>query len=50
MQLKDGDTMLPITMVQYYNPAKMKMRVVLLTAVGAKRVTPSAATVLTAEA
>ena len=48
MQLRDGDTMLPITMVQYYNPAKMKMRVILLTAVGAKRVTPAAATILTA--
>ena len=46
MQLRDGDTMLPITMVQYYNPAKMKMRVVLMTAVGAKRVTPAAATIL----
>lgn len=50
MQLKDGDTMLPITMVQYYNPAKMKMRVVLLTAVGAKRVTPAAATILSTAA
>ena len=47
MQLRDGDTMLPITMVQYFNPAKMKMRVILMTAVGAKRVTPTAATILT---
>ena len=50
MQLKDGDTMLPITMVQYFNAAKMKMRIVMLTAVGAKRVTPAAATILKVQA
>lgn len=46
MQLRDGDTMLPITMVQYFNAAKMKMRIIMMTAVGAKRVTPTAATIL----
>lgn len=50
MQLRDGDTLLPLTMVQYYDPAKMKLRVVLLTAVGAKRCCPDAAAILTTAA
>lgn len=50
MQLRDGDTLLPLTMVQYFDPAKMKLRVVVMTAVGAKRVTPGAAAILTTSA
>lgn len=46
IQLTDGDTMLPLTMVQYYNPGKMTMRVVMMTAIGATRVVPESAIIL----
>lgn len=46
IQLSDGDTMLPLTMVQYYNPGKMTMRVVMMTAIGATRVVPESVLIL----
>lgn len=46
IQLTDGDTMLPLTMVQYYNPGKMTMRVVMMTAIGATRVVPESVILL----
>lgn len=46
IQMQDGDTLLPLTMVQYYNPGKMTMRVVMMTAIGATRVVPESALIL----
>lgn len=46
MQFVDGDTRLPLTMVQYYKPGEMTMHVKVLTAIGAARVVPTAATIL----
>ncbi|MBR2126939.1 MAG: hypothetical protein IJ943_09430 [Akkermansia sp.] len=47
VQLSDGETRLPLTMVQYLNPAKMTLRIAVLTAVGARRVNGAGALLLT---
>lgn len=47
MQFVDGNTGLPLTMVQYYKPGEMTMHIKVLTAIGAKRVAPESARVLT---
>lgn len=47
-QFVDGNTGLPLTMVQYYKPGTMKLHVKVLTAVGAKRVVADSARLLTA--
>lgn len=48
MQFVDGETRLPLTMVQYFVPGKMTMHVKVLTAVGAARVNAAACRVLVA--
>jgi hypothetical protein len=46
MQFVDGNTGLPLTMVQYYKPGEMTMHIKVLTAIGAKRVVPASARIL----
>lgn len=46
MQFVDGNTGLPLTMVQYYKPGEMTMHIKVLTAIGAKRVAPESARIL----
>lgn len=46
MQLSDGENKLPLTMVQYFQPGKMTLRVAVLTAVGARRVNGAAVKIL----
>lgn len=48
MQFVDGNTGLPLTMVQYYKPGEMTMHIKVLTAIGAKRVVPASARLLIA--
>lgn len=50
VQLSDGETQLPLTLVQYFKPGEMQLRIAVLTAVGAKRVNGAGALLLTAEA
>lgn len=50
MQFVDGETKLPLTMVQYFVPGKMTMHVKVLTAIGAARVNGAACRVLTVAA
>lgn len=50
VQLSDGETQLPLTLVQYFKPGEMCMRVAVLTAVGAKRVNGAGALLLTTAA
>lgn len=45
-QLVDGDTRLPLTVVQYFVPNKLALRTVVMTAIGAKRVAPANARIL----
>lgn len=47
MQFVDGNTGLPLTMVQYYKAGEMTMHIKVLTAIGAKRVVADAARILT---
>lgn len=46
MQFVDGNTGLPLTMVQYYKAGEMTMHIKVLTAIGAKRVVADAARIL----
>ena len=46
-QFVDGNTGLPLTMVQYYKPGQMKLHIKVLTAIGAKRVVAESARLLT---
>lgn len=48
VQLSDGETLLPLTMVQYFKPGEMQLRIAVLTAVGAKRVNGAGALLLKA--
>ena len=50
MQLSDGETQLPLTLVQYFKPGEMQLRIAVLTAVGAKRVNGAGALLLKAAA
>lgn len=50
MQFVDGETRLPLTMVQYFKPGEMTMHVKVLTAVGAARVNGGACRVLAVSA
>ncbi|MBQ4594797.1 MAG: hypothetical protein IJA81_09200 [Akkermansia sp.] len=46
VQLTDGETQLPLTMVQYFKPGEMQLRIAVLTAVGARRVNGAGAILL----
>ena len=49
MQFVDGNTGLPLTMVQYYKAGEMTMHIKVLTAIGAKRVVADSARILVTE-